>query len=253
MTVISPADHDYFRRRLKKAADYCARFPGGIDFKDKTVLDIGCGHGALSIRAARQGAASVTGIDLVPKLVDFARTVVDAEFPDMAGRMDFRVARIEDLDDTRYDIIMSQATLEHVSDPALCLAHARQRLKKGGRFYLGFGPLYRAPYGDHRLLRIPLQKIFPWAHCLGGPQRMIRQYNRRFPGEPVNDLQDLGLNGLSYKAYEEIIRNCGLTVRSYQVNSHPHPAVKVINILRRIPGLREYLSINVYTVLENSG
>ena len=42
------------------------------NFKGKTVLDFGCGHGALAIEIAKQGAKKVVGIDLEKDYVRFA-------------------------------------------------------------------------------------------------------------------------------------------------------------------------------------
>ena len=44
-------------------------------FKDKIVLDVGCGTGILSMFAARAGASMVVGIDC-SNIVDHARTIV---------------------------------------------------------------------------------------------------------------------------------------------------------------------------------
>ena len=57
--------------KIKKAQERLA-----VLIKDKwTVLDIGCGPGAMVIRAARQGAY-VTGIDLNPRMLEIADTRV---------------------------------------------------------------------------------------------------------------------------------------------------------------------------------
>ena len=45
----------------------------GIDLKDKTVCDLGCGTGVLAILAERMGAKAVRAIDIDPGAVDNAR------------------------------------------------------------------------------------------------------------------------------------------------------------------------------------
>jgi len=45
------------------------------DFKDKVVLDIGCGTGILSLFAARAGAKMVIGVDNAD-IVHYAREIV---------------------------------------------------------------------------------------------------------------------------------------------------------------------------------
>merc|ERR1719328_1019160 len=50
-------------------------------FKGKTVLDVGCGTGILSMFAAKAGAAKVIGVDM-SSIVDYAKKIVeDIELP----------------------------------------------------------------------------------------------------------------------------------------------------------------------------
>ncbi|MBZ0165772.1 MAG: hypothetical protein K8I00_03125 [Candidatus Omnitrophica bacterium] len=58
------------------------------------------------------------------------------------------------------------------------------------------------------------------------------------------------MNGLDYAEYERMINDCGLKKVFYRVNNAVHPLTPTFNTLRHIPFLREYLSINVYTILE---
>ena len=57
--------------------------------RDRTVLDLGCGIGDLSIEAVRAGAASASGFDLSQKAIDAARGL--AETRGVADRTTFRV------------------------------------------------------------------------------------------------------------------------------------------------------------------
>ena len=56
----------YEARMLQLARD------NGVDFRGKTVLDVGCGSGILSIAALTLGAAHADGLDIDPKAVDVA-------------------------------------------------------------------------------------------------------------------------------------------------------------------------------------
>ena len=57
--------------------------------QDRTVLDLGCGIGDLSIEAVRAGAASASGFDLSQKAIDAARGL--AETRGVADRTTFQV------------------------------------------------------------------------------------------------------------------------------------------------------------------
>jgi len=50
------------------------QFAKHIDWKGKTVVDIGCHVGLVAMRAAAQGAKSVTGCDLRKDVIDFNNT-----------------------------------------------------------------------------------------------------------------------------------------------------------------------------------
>ena len=56
-------------------------------FKDKVVLDVGCGTGILSMFAAKAGAKKVIGVDC-SNIVDHARTIVKANKLDHGGWAD---------------------------------------------------------------------------------------------------------------------------------------------------------------------
>jgi len=75
-------DHWAARSRKKRtvagvtATLLAALSEAGLD--DRTVLDLGCGIGDLSIEAVRAGAASARGYDLSPKAVEAARALAEA-------------------------------------------------------------------------------------------------------------------------------------------------------------------------------
>ena len=80
------------------------------DLTGRTVLDAGCGTGALALEAARRGAA-VTAIDISPKLVALAKE----RAPECtgAGSLDFRVGDFLDPALGRFDHIVAMDSLIH--------------------------------------------------------------------------------------------------------------------------------------------
>src|SRR5437667_9348732 len=60
----APRDSEnYFHWRLSQAERFCRRFGGLLDIRGKTILDFGCGHGAMSFFLVQNGACRVVGVD----------------------------------------------------------------------------------------------------------------------------------------------------------------------------------------------
>jgi len=142
-------ENKYFVWRKKKAIIFCERFPEGIKFKDKTVLDLGCGHGALSFHAIEEGAKSVLGIEVNSTLINFSNKLLNRQFSKYKNNVSFLKADINDLESNKFDIIVCQATFEHILDPYSCLEGIELSLKQEGKAYIGFADLYNSPWGDH--------------------------------------------------------------------------------------------------------
>jgi cyclopropane-fatty-acyl-phospholipid synthase len=76
------------------------------------LLDVGCGWGSLSIHAAREFGAQVTGVTLSQQQLDFVRKrVADAG---LHGQVEVRLQDYRDLDDGPYDAVASIEMGEHV-------------------------------------------------------------------------------------------------------------------------------------------
>jgi len=62
------------------------------------------------------------------------------------------------------------------------MSHARvRRLAHGWRIAIGFGPLWKSPYGGH----IGYMTRLPWAHLLFSERAIMRERRRFFPNDPV--------------------------------------------------------------------
>jgi magnesium-protoporphyrin O-methyltransferase len=76
---------------------------------EATILELGCGVGALTLQLLRKGAASATGLDLSPKMIHLARTLADEA--GLSGSATFEVgdAAVKAL--KRSDIVILDAVL----------------------------------------------------------------------------------------------------------------------------------------------
>ncbi|MCX7021087.1 MAG: class I SAM-dependent methyltransferase [bacterium] len=247
----SPLAYAEFERGLRNYERFWSRLGIKPPLADRVIADVGCGHGAMCFRLARDGAVRVVGIDTNASIIGFARDRLEENFSEYRNRVEFHLGGLEDFDPAvRFDYIVSKDTFEHVEDLGRLLVEIRVRLKPGGLLLLGFGPLYNSPLGDHLGAEIPI----PWGHLLFREEWLVRRLNERHSRE-LKSLRDLGLNGLSSADYRRLFDRSGLECLQYRTNRSKGstPAVRLIYglalALSGIPELREYLTLSIFAVL----
>lgn len=237
-------DRAYFEEQVADSEDWWERMGGGVPLQGCAVLDFGCGHGALSASACARGATRVTGVDLDPRRIMFARRHVPERYPAWAGRVQFIAGDVRDLaEDGAYDIILSKDCFEHVASLPETLAHLHRLLRPGGRLLAGFSPLFYSPFGDHGRLgpRIPwLPALLPRAAML----RMASARQRR----PVRALTDVGLNGLTPADFRRAMSPRQWRFERLVYNGGRRRLMPVMNAMRRVPGLERWFTVGIYAV-----
>jgi SAM-dependent methyltransferase len=227
----------------------CPRFDG------KTVLEIGCGEGRRCLEAAAHGAVRVVGIDPLEAQVAACHRVQARSPHPERDRVSFVVATLETLPPERFDIVISESALEHVMDVAALLAHVRSRLNPGGKFYLGFGPLYHAPDGDHGWLRavLPGRRFFlwPWGHLLfeGYAFRQLSKVHGKALTR-THDWPYLDLNRHTLAQYEAMFRDSGMRVTYVRKNHMRSRKARLFAALGDLPILSKYFAINMFVIFE---
>jgi SAM-dependent methyltransferase len=237
---------DYFAYQMGDSnLEYWRRI-GQVDFKDKTILDLGCGYGALSIHAARQGAKRVLGVDIEEHSIDVARKILDTKFPEYTDVIEFAC---KDLASVReeFDIALSKDAFEHIDDLPEMMRTISAQLKEGGLLVTGFGPLYFSPYGDHGRYLGGYRSI-PWAPALL-PERMLFALASRLNDAEIQSAGDVGLNKLTPKQFRKIVADQGWTPISIEYNRGGRRGMQLLRLLRRIPLLEKYFTVSIYTQL----
>jgi 2-polyprenyl-3-methyl-5-hydroxy-6-metoxy-1,4-benzoquinol methylase len=145
----SPAEDPatYFAEQATESnPEFWRRFGERPNVAGKSVLDLGCGHGALALEMARDGA-HVIGLDPDETRVRWGSEHIARLSLD--GSVELRVTPIESLDEPPFDLIVSKDTFEHIANVDEVLRAIRRLLKPSGQLWIGFSPLYYSPWGDH--------------------------------------------------------------------------------------------------------
>lgn len=239
------SDEAYFQDQLARSnAEFWRRLPP-LDFSGLSVLDLGCGHGALSVDIARRGAAEVVGVDINEEPIAFARVYVKREFPDVASQITFVAEDVATLT-RKFDVIVSKDSFEHIDDLDSMMLQLRRLLKPGGHLLAGFGPLYFSPFGDHGRY---LWRRVPWLPALLPEPLLLKVATLRY-GRPIRSPSDLGLNKLTPARFRTIIQAQGWRVHGMKYNGGDKPLLKPMHVLRAVPPLERYFTTSIYAILQ---
>lgn len=127
------------------------------------VLDVGCGTGALTLRAARKGAR-VKGIDVNPQMLEIAKKrIAEAGLDGKVTLHELGIAELGNENSQSYDVVMSGLCFSELSEDELIytLKEAMRLLKPGGQLLIADevtpdNPVMRAV---NSILRLPLKII----------------------------------------------------------------------------------------------
>jgi ubiquinone/menaquinone biosynthesis C-methylase UbiE len=106
--------------------------------KAQTVLDLGCGTGALTLRAAQKGAR-VKGIDINPQMLAIAQEFVDqADLTQNVELQEMGVAELGAENTETYDVVMSGLCFSELTKDELVytLKEVKRILKQGGHLLI---------------------------------------------------------------------------------------------------------------------
>lgn len=235
----------YFDDQLGSNEQFWSRFGARRpQFAGKRVLDLGCGVGALCFEVARQGGAAL-GIELDERPIEFAQRLIIPKARDLPGSIEFRIVDLHELGaDAQFDVVLCKDTFEHVEDVEHMMTSIFRVLRPGGELWAGFSPLYNSPFGDHGRTGLRV----PWAHAVLPKAIVMRAASRR-QGDSVRSLTDIGLNGITAPEFKRYARAAGFEITSELYNSGNKRGLRVLNYLRRVPGLGRFATVGLYVVL----
>lgn len=206
--------------------------------RGKIVVDYGCGEGFQSLALARRGAKRVVGFDT------HAPSIARATQMNPQAGEESAVVFTTALDPALagcVDVVISKDSMEHFGDPARELAEMLALLRPGGVLLLTFGPPWYAPYGSH----MHFFTRMPWVNVIFS-ERTIMAVRARFRSDGARRYEEVecGLNQMSMRKFEGLIRGCGAQVRFRR-----YECVKRMQVLGYIPIIRELFINHVSVIL----
>jgi len=218
-------------------------FPGfSKNITNKTILDFGCGLGLQAIALQKLGARLVVGFDTNPEAI--LKATYNAKVNGITERIKYKY-QLEENDKDRYDIIISQNSMEHYKDPQRILTLMKKVLSKNGRIYITFGPPWFAPYGSHMhfFTRLPWVNLFFTEKTVMNVRKNFRQDG----AEKYVDVKS-GLNKMSIKKFEKIVASSDLKIIYIK-----YKCVKDLDFLGKVPVIRELFINRVNCIMGDLG
>lgn len=224
-------------------------------FKNKVVLDIGCGAGGKTVYYASLGVKKIRGLEILEKYREEAENLAKAH--NLADKFEFVRGDAADMpfEDETFDTIIMNDAMEHVDKPEKVIEECYRVLKKDGRLYLNFPP-YNHPYGAHLSDAVGI----PWVHVFFSEKTLIKAYK-----ELVKDLPDgqdridfriskkedgseyfSYINKMSIKRANKILQNSKFHLEYYK----EEPLRSFFKYPAKLPFLKEFLVKMVVCVLK---
>lgn len=131
------SEENYFQWRKNRGKPGIRRIDKVIDLKNKIVLDVGCGNGALSSLLLDKGAI-VYGTETDLNKLEVANKTVNN------SNAQFLHVKDEQLPfkNNYFDLVILFDVIEHVNDPVKMMQECKRVLKPSGLLYVEFTPYY---------------------------------------------------------------------------------------------------------------
>lgn len=123
---------DRSRKGLKAAGEWHELKTILPNFKNKRVLDLGCGYGWHCRYAAEKGAKEVIGIDASVKMIGQAKKMTDSDV------IEYQVLNMMDIGELngQFDVIISSLAIHYIKDYSKLVKLVNNKLNDNGSFIM---------------------------------------------------------------------------------------------------------------------
>jgi SAM-dependent methyltransferase len=236
----------WFDESMASASSFFRRHGDHLRLQGASLLDVGCGAGAVCVEAAQRGARRAVGVDVQP-LGEY-REIIARRVPEAAPRIELLETdgTLDELGAEVFDLVVSKDSFEHYPDPESFVHVLAGRVAPGGTLAIYFAPLWKSPKGGH----IDFMTKVPWVHLVF-PESVIMKERRRFrPSEDPARFEDIrgGLNKMTLRRFRAIMATSALACRHFETNPSERPIVRAMTLVAKIRPLREYFTTGVFGV-----
>jgi SAM-dependent methyltransferase len=148
----------------------------------------------------------------------------------VGNRVEFR-EKIDESFYGKFDIAISQNSMEHFLDPVGSLKEMKNLIHQKGKILITFNPPWYAPYGSHTHFFTKL----PWVNILFS-EKSVMEARSHFREDGATRYEEVegGLNRMTVAKFEKLVSTCGMSIQSKK-----YRCVKKLDFLGNIPLLRE--------------
>lgn len=233
---------EFDRHHGVSAPDFWRRYGGQPDVRGKRVFDFGSGSGGMIHRLMEAGASSAVGVDLDFGASQYAKKRLTQEWGE---RVEIFCEDICTVDFAPVDLVVSQNTMEHVSELDPVLSAVVGKAAPGANLYFGYAPLWYSPFGHHHC---PPTKL-PWLHLIKGDQ-IVLDHMREKMGRDYPSVRAAGFNCKEPVDFREAFGKQPLDLISLRRNPGSGGWRSVVNrvglLPASIPGLEKYFTTGMY-------
>ena len=246
------SDEYHIDYALKKQYGTKLKYGFPYDIEEKEIVEIGCGHGGISIFLAVNGAKHVTGIDLNThdlEIAHKAKKIVETRLQMGANGLPltFREMNAYKLEfpENSIDIIIADNVFEHFMEPKIVMDECYRILKPGGYLLVPtFNSIY-SKHGPHLKYGLGI----PWAYCIASEKTLIKALKMNAFNDPTiydaypklkteeNKLNKIrayeDLNYITHKKFKQVARESNFKIKSFWI-SPPFSNYFINNLLRPI-------------------
>lgn len=265
---------DYFFWQYNSTEKYFNLFMKHLNFKEKVILDLGCGIGGRTCFYAKQGAKSVYGVDINLEEVKIAQNHTENYFPQLLPIVKYSHANggTIPLENNSVDLIILFDTFEHLQDPVSLLKECSRVLKSNGAIWIGTIGWFHY-HASHITSYIPI----PWCQVLFSEKALIEAIKIILKTERMRsdtswnikreddylrwkDVKDLSqrpgeyLNKLTIRKIRKVIKSIqyfkNKQIRIHGFSGSSIKGTSVLGFLSKIPILDEFFHSYVTITLQ---